>query len=201
MPVITRITAGKRNQARANIYVDGEFALALSIDEVVKRHLKKGVELTVTELNDLVRVDKEDKLYAKILNFLSFRPHSVREVRDRARHYLKDDSPEVVTALISRLTRGGYLDDRAFATWFVASRKEHRPRSRRQLASELAGKGIPREIVDEVLGTHADESAAIQAVIAKKRNLDDTHLMAYLARRGFSYETIRTALAENTKAR
>jgi regulatory protein len=136
MPIITRIVQGKKNPNRVNLYLDGSYAFALSIDEVGKHSLKKGLELTDHQIENLKENDQTDYVYAKILNFLSFRPRTVKEVRDRLRKYEVVDKTKQ-DLLIDRLTSSGYVDDVAFARWFIESRNTHRPRSRMMLAQEL----------------------------------------------------------------
>jgi len=150
MAIITRLSAGKRNPSRVNIYVDGLFTLALSLDEVVKQGLAKGVELSPERIQSLKAFDDAEKVYAKVLNFLSFRPRSIKEVRDRLREYQVKD-PDQQDSLINRLIDKGYLDDLAFARWFVNSRNSFRPRSALQLSAELAQKGISRDLIKMVI--------------------------------------------------
>lgn len=198
MPVITRLSAGKRDPSRVNVFVDGKFAFSLSADEVIKQALSKGSELSEESLAGLSSLSSEEKLFAKILNYLSYRPRSHKEVELRLRQYLVDhDNPQsVIIATVSRLEKLGYLDDLAFAVWFVQSRMSNRPRSKRHLTSELMGKGVSHEIISQVLTDHADDEGAIRALIAKKSSLPPDKLKSYLLRRGFSYDLIRSVLSE-----
>ena len=52
---------------------------------------------------------------------------------------------------MARLVELGYLDDAAFARWWVESRDRARPRATLALRRELALKGVDREIAYEVL--------------------------------------------------
>ena len=65
---------------------------------------------------------------------------------------------------------------------------------------ELRKKGIASDIVDQVLtdSENFDENAALKNLIAKKRNRYDNEqkLIAYLARQGFSYDKIKSALSD-----
>ena len=195
MPTITRLVAGKRNPNRVNIYLDGHFALAISIDEVGKRGLAKGQSLSEAAVTELKESDQQVKLYGKILNFISYRPRSVQEVRDRLKKYDLTD-PSSQNKLITRLQTQGYLDDLAFAHWFLESRAHNRPRSARHLAAELRAHGVGSDIITEVLKS-VDESSALDALIRKyAHSLDRQHLLAYLARRGFSYGYIQAKLDE-----
>lgn len=88
---------------------------------------------------------------------LAARPMTVMEMRRRltARRY----PAEAVEAALLRLEQGRYLDDRAFAEGWVASRDRSRPRGSAALRRELLTRGVAREIVDEVLAGRREPAA------------------------------------------
>lgn len=198
MPQITKLKAGLRRPDRINIDVDGRFWCALSLAEVLKSHLKVGQLLTESECESLKTMGSAEVSYAKILNFLSYRPRSQKEVQDRLRTY--GLSPSDQAALIERLTREGYLDDAQFAAWHVQARVNGKPRSRQVLRQELRQKGIARELVEQVVGT-ATDSDALLAQIKKRTHgtlptdkAEQRRLIQYLLRHGFRYSDIQLAL-------
>lgn len=197
MPKITRLVQGKKNPNRVNLYLDGEFAFALSIDAVGSRSLKPGLELSESEILNLKEEDLDGKVYGLLLNFLSYRPRTVKEVRDRLYKYEVRDIDKQ-NALIAKLQSQGYLDDLKFAEWFVESRNSHRPRSRRMLSQELQLKGISREIIDQLGADMTDESKSLSQLIHKKfgeggKKLDPNvkqKVYGYLSRQGFAWDKI-----------
>ncbi len=197
MSVITRLVQGKKNPNRVNVYLDTQFAFTLSLDEVVNHHLKIGKELTEAEIEALVKKDGEAKVYAKLLNFISFRPRSVKEVRDRLYQYdVRDKAAQ--DGLIERLVDKGHLDDLAFAHWFIESRNTHKLRAPRMILQELAAKGISREILEQVQGEVNDENETLRALLTKKlgdpRPLESSErqqISLYLSRQGFAWDKIR----------
>jgi SOS response regulatory protein OraA/RecX len=72
--------------------------------------------------------------------------------------------------------------------------------SRRKLEAELRAKGVDLQIIEKHLAdsVRTDEDE-LQKVIAKKagRYSDPQKLMQYLARQGFSYDDIKTALQDS----
>lgn len=196
MPIITRLTQGKKNPNRVNLYLDGVFAFALSLDEVAKNNLKKGLELSDNQIARLKETDETEYVYAKLLNFLSYRPRTVKEVRDRLYKYEVKESAKQ-DFFIDKLKSKGYLDDLVFARWFILSRNTHRPRSKRYLSAELSAKGISKDIIQAVSGTISDESETINHLLDKKlgvrRKLEDSEkqkIVGYLARQGFAWDKI-----------
>jgi len=197
MRAITRLVQGKKNPNRVNVYLDGEFVLALSIDEVGKRGLKKGLELSEEQIEELISNDTNDKAYGKILNYISYRPRTTKEVRDRLKQYEVEDR-ETEDQLIKRLAEKGYLDDVAFARWFIESRNVHRPRSHRMLAQELMLKGVNKEDIALAMDSANGEETSILKVLNKKlgehRHLESVerqNILGYLGRQGYSWELIK----------
>lgn len=98
-----------------------------------------------------------------------------------------------------------YIDDEAFARYWVDQRAQFRQKGDRALRSELLGKGVPRETIDVVLGERDPDAevqqarAAIRRPIARWATLEEGErkrkLHTYLVARGFSYETIEAVLA------
>jgi len=196
MPTITRLVQGKKNPNRVNLYLDDHFAFALSIDEVAKNNLKKGLVLSDEQIVSLKDADESEYVYAKILNFLSFRPRTVKEVRDRLWKYGVKDAIKQ-NEIITRLQAKDYLDDLAFARWFIESRNSHRPRSPRMLRAELKVKGVGEDIIKSVISEAGDERASITRLLTKKlgapAQLDPVSrqkIYAYLGRQGFAWDKI-----------
>ncbi len=114
--------------------------------------------------------------------------------------------PDVAEAVLDRLTEVGLVDDRAFAVAWVESRRLRKGLSVRALRAELTRRGVAREILDDVLaGTDPDEelAAAVALVRHKARTMTALapevrrrRLTGALARRGFTAEICRRALAE-----
>ncbi len=197
MRTITRLVQGKKNPNRVNLYLDDVFAFALSIDEVGKHGLKKGLVLSDEQITSLKDNDETEYVYAKILNFLSYRPRTVKEVRDRLYKYeVRDKAKQDV--LIAKLQSKGYLDDTAFATWFIESRNTHRPRSSRMLRQELQAKGVPSDIITTAMAGSVDESDTIARILDKKLGVrrtlerdEEQKIYAYLSRQGYAWDKIK----------
>lgn len=194
MPTITRLVQGKRDPTRVNIFVDGKFLLALSADLVLSHGLTRGDVLSPSALASLQSLAAQEKLFAKLINFLSYRPRSEKELRDRASRYFPPGSILPLDDVINKLKALGYLNDLEFARWFANSRMKNRPRSTRHLAAELYAKGIDKSVIQTVLTEFGNDRQAIRSLIAKKSTLSRDKLIAYLARRGFPWEIIKEAL-------
>ncbi len=198
---VTAIKGQQRDPERVNIYLDSEFAFAIMREEAIVQGLRIGRELTVDEVGEFRARDTVSKAIESALRLLTVRPRTEKELRDRLRQ--KAYEPTAIDAAIERIHRWGYLDDAAFARNWVANRTEHRPRGKRMLVQELRQKGVDRETISETIDdAELDEVASAIAVAEnsarKMSNLDPIvarrRLMGQLARRGFDYGTIKTAL-------
>ena len=90
--------------------------------------------------------------------FLAVRSRSVDETRKRLIHL--GYPPAIVERVIERLVEIGYLDDLDFARAWVESRDRARPRGAVALRRELGRKGVPDEVVAEVLADRSQAAAA-----------------------------------------
>lgn len=210
---ITSISAQAKNTDRVNVSVDGKYRFSLDISQVIDLGIKVGKEYSEEELAAFEDESQFGKLYARALEYCLMRPHSLREVRDylwrktRTTKYksrsgdLKERpgvSQVIAERVLSRLVEKGYVDDEKFARWWIENRNLKKGTSRRKLAAELSAKGVDKSIVDAQL----DESSRtdddeLQKIITKKQSRyeDPQKFMQYLARQGFSYDSIKAALA------
>ena len=141
----------------------------------------------------------EERVYGRALRFVSIRPRSQKEIRFWFKR--KRIASGVVQRVFNQLERAGFVDDKAFASWWVEQRLAFRPKALRLIKLELLSKGVAREIIDEVLAI-SDVPSELETAreLVKKfegrlGNLGPKKrkekLIANLSRRGFGWEVIR----------
>lgn len=208
---ITAIGIQARDKNRVNVSVDGKYRFSLDMYQLVSLGLKIGSEYTDDELTNLEQESQFGKLYARALEYCLMRPHSSKEVRDylyrktrpsrtKTGEIKQGVSSELTARVFDRLVEKGYINDEAFARYWVENRSLNKGASKRKLSSELSAKGVERSIVDRLLEeTERTDADELQKIIAKKQNRypDENKLIAYLARLGFSYDDIKSALQPN----
>lgn len=194
---ISAIRQQARNPERVNVFLDGQYAFAVTREEAIGAGLKIGRELTVDEVARLRAGDLVSKAIESALRLLGVRPRSERELRDRLRR--KEFDPETIDLALDRVRGWGYLDDAEFARRWVENRVQHRPRGERLIKQELRAKGVDAATIDEVIEeSEIDERAAALAVAEKAaRRLQGLEpevarrrLIGQLARRGFPFTVI-----------
>jgi regulatory protein len=157
-----------------------------------------GQELDEPEQKRLKKLSDDGKLKARALEWVLNRPRSVREFRDYM--FRRKAEPEMTEKLIAEFMDRNYLDETRYAEWLSDVRKR-KGKSDRAIRSELASKGIAREITDEVVND-GSEIDRLRELVAKKGKLarykaDPQKFMQYLARQGFSYDDIKTVLKKD----
>lgn len=191
---ITRIQPQARRSRRVNVDLDGEFAFGLA--QSVAVGLTVGQELSDQDVIRIVEAESNEKAYLRALDYLARRDHS--EIELRRKLALKGFSEDQIGHAVERVRELGYLNDRVFAENWIQSQSRFRPRSARMLRYELKLKGVPDQVISKSLAGVDDDGAALACAEKYSRRLaglDESsfrnRLSAYLARRGFSYETIR----------
>ncbi|HLI50416.1 MAG TPA: regulatory protein RecX [Thermomicrobiaceae bacterium] len=204
---ITGITPQRRNPNRVSIAIDGEFALGVDQSVAESSRLYVGQWLSDDDLRRLAAADDRARAIEAGLRYLEYRPRSERETRQRLRE--KAYSPIAIDQAIEQLKAWKYLDDETFARFWVENRQTFRPRGSRLLRSELGAKGVPRELASAVVEELGGDELPAALELARKRlaSLQDLEplvqrrrLSAFLQRRGYDWETVRSVLAEVLQA-
>jgi len=205
---ITSIGIQARDKNRVNVSVDGKYRFSLDVFQLGSLGIKIGAEYDEAEIVALEQESRFGKLYARALEYCFMRPHSSKEVRDylyrktrptriKTGELKEGVSVELTTRVFDRLVEKGYINDQTFARFWIENRSLTKGASRRKLSAELSAKGIDRSITEQLLGeTERTDADELQKVILKKRSRypDEQKLIAYLARLGFSYDDIKSAL-------
>lgn len=195
---ITALEVQKKNKERVNVYLDDAFAFGLNLMDAAA--LRKGQVLTQADITRLQYGDAVVRAVDAAANFLSYRPRSSAEVRQNLQKKKKYPA-EVIAAAMERLTALGYLDDEAFARYWVDNRNTFKPRSPLALRVELRQKGVPDSIIQQVVETVDTHDAAYRAASKKLSRYRGGDVMtfkqkmgSFLQRQGFRYEDINEVL-------
>lgn len=189
---VTAIRAGKGRRKRVNIFLDGKFAFGLEAEVAMKEDLEVGQELSDSQVAALTRSDQFHRCLNAAARYLSYRPRSEFELRDRLHRRGFDDSS--LEAVIAKLKDQGLVDDVAFAQFWKDNRESFSPRSQWLTRLELRRKGVAEDTIDQVTDQVDDEESAYRAGLSKARRLPSSdyqrfcrRLGDYLKRRGFGY--------------
>ncbi|MCX6003191.1 MAG: RecX family transcriptional regulator [Chloroflexi bacterium] len=199
MSKITALRTNKRTDKRVSLFLDGKFAISLDAEAAVKEGLKIGQELSDNQLEVLVRNTGLGSCLNVAYRYLSYRPRSEAEMRERLQHRNFEDSQ--IEIVINKLKEQNLLDDTAFAQFWKENRESFRPISQRLTRLELRKKGVADEIINEVVSQTDDKDSAYRAALSKAKRLSHQEyetfrrrLSDYLKRRGFDYSVINQTI-------
>ncbi len=186
---ITALEVQQRNKERVNVYLDGEYAFALGLMEAAR--LWRGQELTDAEIANLQAHDAVERAFDRAARFLSYRPRSTSEIRQNLKK--AGVEPPVIDRALERLEGLGYVDDLAFARYWVHNRDEFRPKGPLALRQELKQKGVSSDVIAQALDEVDFADAAYRAAQqqagrwqALDRRRFAEKMIPFLARRGFA---------------
>ena len=199
MPIITAIEKQKRRQ-RANVHLDGEYVLSLRLDVIQIARLAIGTELPHERRQELEAEDQRLGAVESALRLLAMGPRSEHDLRERLTRR-RGFRREAADHAVQRMRELGYLNDAAFARFWVESRQAATPRSKRALAFELSRRGLGREELDVALDGVSDADAAYDAAQRRLRSLRgldkqtfERRLGSFLNSRGFGYGVARATV-------
>ena len=140
------------------------------------------------------------------LTYLAYRPRTRHEVRRKLEERGFDAT--AVVACLERLAELDLVNDEAFVALYVRDRVAHRPMGVRRLVDELYRKGVDRQRSEPIIARVLEEEEVDELGLAERaaergarrlRPGDDAasrrrRLQAFLARRGFRPDVIRTVV-------
>jgi len=202
--IITALRTQAHDNQRVNVFVDDAFAIGVSLNTITREGLYVGKVLDAAAWTRLEEAECTDKAVTAALQYLTARPRSTAEVRERLQR--KQFPPEAVEAALTRLQERGLIDDIAFSRFWVENRQACRPRGVQALRSELYRKGIDHTIIDatlndtDLMGDEYEQALTLaRAALRKYADAPNyatfqRRLGGYLQRRGFGFNTVSSIL-------
>ena len=149
------------------------------------------------------REDRRKECLRKCGNLLAQRDYTCARLRDKlmSAGYEEDLVGEVIDSLIE----AHYLDDRRYAQSFIEAHWEDR--SKLRIRADLDSRGVPSQVISEVLSEAARErgnEAEIRQIrrLIEKRGFDPSSatweerskMQAFLYRKGYGSASVRIAM-------
>ena len=193
MPVVTALERHHRHKERVKLYLDDEYAFQLPLLDAAM--LRCGQDLSQAEMSDLMEAGALQQACERAVRLLARRPRSEAELRRKLSS--KSTPPLIIDNALEKLRSQGYVDDAAFARYWVEQRGRHKPMAARALRYQLRQKGVADGDIDAALAGLDEADAAWRAAQSRlwrcrgqTRTAFRRQLSQWLLRRGFSGETI-----------
>ena len=191
---ITKIEIQKSNDERANLYLDEKFFSGISLELVVKEHLKVGMEIDENKLSELILEDEKGKALAKAVKYIGSNLKTEKQLRD----YLKKKEYNSVTIdyVMDKLKEYDYLNDENFAKAYILTYSKKY--GKLKLKSQLKMKGIKESIIENLLeDVQSDSIDLVAKKYMKNKELNYENLqklMRFLYSRGYEFDDINSCV-------
>lgn len=194
MSEITSIEPQKKDKERCNVFVDGRFYCGIKLEVAIKYHLKAGMQIEKSQLDEIQLETEKSQALDKALNHISATMKTCRQVRDFLAS--KGYTEAVCDYVIERLQYYKFVDDYAYCRAYVGQIKD---KGKRALEADLKKRGADEKAIEAALSEveeSVDEAKNILAKYLRGKPRDRATLykgFKYLLSKGFSYDTAKAA--------
>jgi len=198
---MAEITNINIERLKASITLDGRRTIAVRKSDLAKLNLSVGDEADFDELTGRLGKMQLDEGYEAALSMLDRSARTKSEIIKKliSKGYLE----QVAEAVAERLEGARLIDDKYIADKLVSS-AAHSGKGRYSVKQKLRARGVSEEDAEAALGAITDEQQAESCLeaarkLARKYENADSRvfkmkLSQALARRGFSWDSIESAL-------
>lgn len=161
--LITKIEIQKKDKNRVNLFIDDSFCCGLSLESVMKNHIKENQEITENFLEYLKNESEVSLAVAKSGRYLSKMMKSEKELKTYLSKKGFDD--QTVLKSVKKMKDYGYIDDAVYSKNFVKSKSNSF--GKKKIAFDLKNKGISENIIEASLSHLQNETSTAQKLLAK----------------------------------
>lgn len=198
MTVTSIVPLDKR---RSKVFLEEDFAFVLYKGELKRYHIEEGEELPEEVYREIMTLIICKRARERAVNILKSSDKTELELRRKLREGFYPE--EAIDSAVRKLKDYHYVDDESYAERYVETQGSKK--SRRQLSFDLERKGIDRETISRLLEENpVDEETQIRAFLRRKHYepgqmepKEVARLTAALGRKGFSFASIRKAMAQD----
>jgi len=157
------------------------------------------------------KIDTYQKVFLKILNFVSYKPRTEKEISDRLARYLGsekisvEEKEELNEKILFQLKEDGYVDDKKTAKQYLNSYLgSQRPGSISRFKQALKKKGFKETEISDLTSNISAEQEEIKALNEAKKRLTrlknetgfikKAKLTNFLYSKGYSANTIKSVV-------
>ncbi|MDD5952742.1 MAG: regulatory protein RecX [Oscillospiraceae bacterium] len=187
-----------RRKSFSALYLDGEFAVKIDTETLLRSGYRLGQTITDEQLHQLIVDSDRRRAQERALYLLEHRSHSKGELVEKI---CRTTSAEAAEAAADRMEELGLIDDEEYGRRYAAELFRRKGYSSSRVVFELTKKGIDKDFAQAVAEELApDPEETICAILEKKypRCMEDEkeqrRAVAALKRLGYRWDDIKAAL-------
>ena len=201
MPKITKIEIQKNNKDRVNIYLDGEYALAINAELVYKENLKVKDDVDISKLQEIAEKESYIRCKESAIKIIERSYKTEKEIRDKLKQ--KGYEEKQINNSIDFLKEYNFINDNTYAKAFIKDKLSSK--GSQKIKYDLMKKGIAKDIIEENLIKVEEKEVALNVGRKKyesiRRKESDNYklsgkLYRFLISRGYAYDIVKDVVKE-----
>ncbi|MFR1381075.1 MAG: recombination regulator RecX, partial [Clostridium neonatale] len=199
MPKITKIEIQKNNKDRVNIYLDGEYALAINAELVYKENLKVKDDVDISKLQEIAEKESYIRCKESAIKIIERSYKTEKEIRDQLKQ--KGYEEKQINNSIDFLKEYNFINDNTYAKAFIKDKLSSK--GSQKIKYDLMKKGIAKDIIEEnLIKVDKNEEKEVALNVGRKkyesirRKESDNYklsgkLYRFLISRGYAYDIVK----------
>ena len=172
------------------------------IDTIIQKGTKTPQKIQKKEKSN--ELEEFDKLKTKVLKYILYKKRTEKEVRQKFSS--SDVNQNMLEDVIENLKENGYINDKNYIERAMNEFLAINTLSLKEIRNKLYAKGISSDIIDTYFYEHEEELEEYELKCAKKiaykkqSQMEQKDIEAFLYRKGYSGESIKTAFIDINNA-
>ena len=204
MPKITKIEIQKNNKDRVNIYLDGEYALAINAELIYKENLKVKDDVDISKLQEIAEKESYIRCKESAIKIIERSYKTEIEIRDKLKQ--KGYEEKQINNSIDFLKEYNFINDNTYAKAFIKDKLSSK--GSQKIKYDLMKKGIAKDIIEEnLIKVDKNEEKEVALNVGRKkyesirRKESDNYklsgkLYRFLISRGYAYDIVKDVVKE-----
>lgn len=204
MPKITKIEIQKNNKDRVNVYLDGEYALAINAELIYKENLKVKDDVDISKLQEIAEKESYIRCEESAIKIIERSYKTEKEIRDKLKQ--KGYEEKQINNSIDFLKEYNFINDNTYAKAFIKDKLSSK--GSQKIKYDLMKKGIAKDIIEEnLIKVDKNEEKEVALNVGRKkyesirRKESDNYklsgkLYRFLISRGYAYDIVKDVVKE-----
>ena len=142
-------------------------------------------------------IEEYDKEKTKVLKYIMYKKRTQREIKIKFKSQIEEN---LLEDIMQDLKENGYINDENYIERSINEFMALKNLSLKEIKYKLMSKGVSNHLIEEYIQEHEEElntyekKSADNIVLKKSVNMDEIEIKQYLAKKGYTEESIRNAI-------